>query len=68
MRKTGHNKITLKGYTPTITVTPKRARCRLKSPASRFFTQSFIQAQIKENITGEFPSHRASKAENISIW
>ena len=25
-------------------------RCRLKSPASRLFTQAFIQAQIKENI------------------
>ena len=26
------------------------ARCRLKSPASRLFTQPFIQTQIKENI------------------
>ena len=55
---------------------------RLKSPASRFFTQSFIQAQIKENIkgprhwplcgefigTGEFPAQSASNAENGSIW
>ena len=54
----------------------------LKSPASRLFTQSFIQAQIKENIkaphhwplygeftgTGEFPAQRASNAENGSIW
>ena len=45
-------------------------------------TQSFIQAQIKENTkaprywhlcgeftgTGEFPAQRASKAENVSIW
>ena len=51
-------------------------------PASRLFTQSFIQAQIKENIkaprhlplygefteTGEFPAQRASNAENVSIW
>ena len=38
---------------------------RLDSLLNRF-------AQIKENIkapvTGEFPSHRASNAENISIW
>ena len=60
------------------------ARWRLKSPASRLFTQPFIylfiQAQIKENIkaprhwplwgefTGEFPSQRSSNAENIPIW
>ena len=55
---------------------------RLKSPASRLFTQSFIQAYIKENIkapphwplcgeftgTDEFPAQRASNAENVSIW
>ena len=55
---------------------------RLKSPASRLFTQPFIQTQIKENIkaprhwplcgeftgTGEFPAQRASYAENVSIW
>ena len=54
---------------------------RLKSPASRLFTQPFIRAQIKENIkaprhrpllgnsqvTGEFPSQKASNAENVSI-
>ena len=53
-----------------------------KSPALRLLTQSFIQAQIKENIkavrhwplcgeftgTGEFPAQRASYAENVSIW
>ena len=45
-----------------------------------FFTQPFIQAQIKENIkasrhwlmsgefTGEFPARMASNAENVSIW
>ena len=33
-----------------ITMTLKWARWRLKSPASRLFTQPFIQAQIKENI------------------
>ena len=46
------------------------------------FTQSFIQAQIKENNklrvtglctgnspeTGEFPAQRSSYAENVSIW
>ena len=53
-----------------------------KSPASRLFTQPFIQTQIKENIkaprhwplcgevtgTGEFPAQRATYAENVSIW
>ena len=58
-------------------------RWRLKSPASRLFTQTCIQTQIKENIkaprhwpllcgeftgTGEFPAQRASYAENVSIW
>ena len=51
----------------------------LKSPASRLFTQPFIQAQIKENVKaqrhwplcGEFNGdrwQRASNAENVSIW
>ena len=65
-----------------ITVTLWWAWLRLKSPASRLFTQPLIQAQIKENIkaprhwplygeftgTGEFPTQRASNAENVSIW
>ena len=34
----------------TITMTSKWARWRLKSPASRLFTELFIQTQIKENI------------------
>ena len=38
------------GWTLCITVTSNWARWRLKSPASRLFTQPFIQAQIKENI------------------
>ena len=56
-------------------------RQRFKSPASRLFTQPFIQTQIKENIkaprhwplrgnspvTGEFPAEMASNAENVSI-
>ena len=65
-----------------ITLTSKWPRWRLKSPASRLFTQPFIQTQIKENIkalhhwplcgeftgTGEFPAQRASYADNVSIW
>ena len=65
-----------------ITTTSLWPRWRLKSLASRLFTQSFIQAQIKENIkaprhwplcgeftgTGEFHAQRASNAENVSIW
>ena len=57
-------------------------RWRLKSPASRLFTRTFIQAQIKENtkaprhwplcgnsqVTGEFPAQMSSNAENVSIW
>ena len=47
-----------------------------QSPASRLFTQPFIQTQIKENNkaprqftgTGEFPAQRANNAENVSIW
>ena len=64
-----------------ITMTSQWPRWRQKSPASRLFIQSFIQAQIKENIkaprhwplcgeftgTGEFPAQRASNAENVSI-
>ena len=58
------------------------ARWRLKSPASRSYTQSFVRTQIKENIkgprhwpftgnspvTGEFPAQMFSNAENVSIW
>ena len=65
-----------------IRVTSYWARWRLKSPASRLFTQSFVQARIKENIKakchwtlwgyspviGEFPAQWASNAETVSIW
>ena len=44
----------------------------VKSLASRWFTQSFIQTQIKEYIKAPrhwpFPAQRASNAENVSIW
>ena len=65
-----------------ITVTSKWALWRLKSPASRLFTQPFDQAQIKENskaprhwlwwgnspVTGGFPAQKDRNAENVSIW
>ena len=65
-----------------ITMTSQWAWWRLRSPASRLFTQPFIQTQIKENIkaprhwplcgeftgTGEFPAQRASYVEYVSIW
>ena len=63
----------------SITMTSQWAGSRLKSPASRLFTQPFIRAQIKENIkaprhwplcgefTGEFPAQMTSHAETISI-
>ena len=68
--------------TQCITMTSQWAWWRLRSPASRLFTQPFIQMQIKENIkaprhwplcgeftgTGEFPTQRASHAEYVSIW
>ena len=39
------------GHHPkSITMTSQWTRCRLKSPASRLFTQPFIQTQIKQNI------------------
>ena len=64
-----------------ITMTSKWAWWSLKSPALRFFTQPFIQTQIKDNIkaprhrlcvrnspgTGELPAQMASYAENVSI-
>ena len=54
----------------------------MKWTTSRFFAQPFVQAQIRETsklratglcevnppVTGGFPSHRASNAENVSIW
>ena len=63
-------------------MTSQWAQYRLKSLASRLFSQLFIEMQIKENIkaprhwlwagnlpgTGEFPVQRASNAENVSIW
>ena len=66
----------------SITMTSQWAWWRLRSPASRLFTQPFIQTQIKENIkaprhwplngeftrTGEFPAQRDSYAEYVSIW
>ena len=65
-----------------ITVTSWWGRMRLKSSASRLFTQPFIRALTKENIkaprrwpfagispeTGEFPAQMASNAQNVSIW
>ena len=58
------------------------ARWRLKSPASRWFAQPFVQAQIKKTsklrvaglcegnspVTSEFPSQKTINAENVSIW
>ena len=55
-----------------ITMTSQWARWRLKLPAPRLFTQSFIQAQIKENIKaprhwplcGDFTGHRWIRRTN----
>ena len=61
-------------------LTDQIPRPRLKSPASRLFTQPFIQTPIKKiikaprhrplwgGLTGEFPTQRAIDAENVSIW
>ena len=72
----------LQSFHSFITMTSQWAWWRLRSPASRLFTQPFIRAQIKENFkaprhwplcgeftgTGEFPAQKASNAENVSIW
>ena len=65
-----------------ITMTSWWARWGPKSPASRLFTQPFVDSQIKEYIkaprhwslckgnspvTGDFPAQKASNAENVSI-
>ena len=47
---TGNPSITCRSRSVSITMTSQWARWRLKSPASRLFTQLFIQAQIKGNI------------------
>ena len=60
-------------------MTSQKVRWRLKSPASRLFTQPFIQGADQRKhqssaslafvpVTGEFPAQRASNAENVSIW
>ena len=65
-------------------MTSQWAQWRLKSPASRLFTQTFIQTQVKETskfrvtglcvgnspvpVPGEFPAQKASNAENVFIW
>ena len=58
--------------TSVITVTSQWARCCLKSPASRLFTQPFIQAQIDQRKHQSSASlafaQRASNAENVSIF
>ena len=63
----------LKGnFLNRITMTPLWAQWRLKSPASRLLTQSFIQALIKENIKtprhwplcGEFTADRLISPHN----
>ena len=54
---------------------------RLKLPASRLFTQPFVQADQRKHqgyaplafegesqVTGEFPAQRARNMENVSIW
>ena len=65
-QRNGHNEDASTMCVPVITVTSSCARWRLRSPASRLFTQPFIQAQIKENIKpprhwplcGEFTGYR----------
>ena len=65
-----------------ITVTSQWARLRLKSPASRLFTQRVSMRRSNKTsklrvtglcagnspVTGEFPTQMASNAENVSIW
>ena len=65
-----------------ITMTSQWARWHLKSPASLLFAQLLVQAQLKKHqkvrvigfcvrnslVIGEFPTQKASNAENVSIW
>ena len=64
-----------------ITMTSQWAWWRLRSPASRLFTQPFIRADQRKHKaprhwplcgdftgTGEFPAQKGSNAENVSIW
>ena len=59
-----------------ITMTSKWVGWRLKSPASRLFTQPFIRAQIKENVKvprhwplcKEFTGQMGIDAKTFSIW
>ena len=58
------------------------SHCRLKSPASRLFTQPSFRRRSKKTsklrvtglcagnsqVTGEFAAQRASNAESVSIW
>ena len=69
-----------RGFQCSITMTTKWAL--FQSPASRLFFQTFVHAQIKENIkasrhcplwgnspvTGEFSAQGANNAENATIW
>ena len=59
------------------TVMSSWPRWRLKSPASRLFTQPFIRRRSKKTtgfcagnspVTGEFPAQMASNAANGCIW
>ena len=65
-----------------ITMTSPWARWRLKSPASRLFTEPFFRHRSKKTlkfcvtglcqgnspVTGDFPAQWASSAENVYIW
>ena len=66
-----------------ITMTSQWARLRLKSPATRLFTQpGYSDADQRKHQSsaslafcarnspeaGEFPAQKASNAENVSIW
>ena len=75
------NCIVIMCHIHTITMTSWWARRRLKSPASRLFTQPFIQLRLKKTsklrvtglceknspVTGEISEQRPSNAENVSI-
>ena len=68
-------------YGPRCPLSSKRPINLISLSLSRWFAQSFVQTQIKENtkaglceenslvtVTGEFPSQRASIMENVSSW
>ena len=62
-RHNGHNSVS--NHQPRDCLLSRLFRCRLKNPTKLRFTGLCVG---NSPVTGEFPSQRASKVENVSIW